>query len=189
MDAPERRGLLLIADISGYTRFVGTAGAAHSYRAVARLLELLLKRLETILVLSNIEGDALLLYADDPDAARSGGLQSVLVATFREFQRETRYIAEGADCDACAGVSELSLKYVVHAGTFVQQEIAGHRVLYGPDVILAHRLLKNAIPAPHYIFATDAAAPYLSLGEAAVPHAEATDLGTVRGRYLAFSST
>ncbi len=189
MDGPEREGLLLIADISGYTRFVGTAGAAHSYRAVARLLELLLKRLETLLTLSNIEGDALLLYADDPDAARAGGLQAVLVATFREFQRETRYIAEGADCDACAAVSGLSLKYVVHAGTFVEQDIAGHRVLYGPDVILAHRLLKNGIPAPHYIFATDAAARYLSLGEAAVPHAEVTDLGTVHGHYLAFSST
>jgi len=35
----------------------------------------------------------------------------------------------------------------------------------------------------------DAAARYLSLGEAAVPRAEATGLGTVHGYYLAFSST
>ena len=186
MDGSERHGLLLLADISGYTRFVGTTGAAHSYRAVARLLELLLKRLEGILELSNIEGDALLFHADDPARTREVGLHSVLVATFQEFERETRFIAESADCEACAGVAQLSLKYIVHAGTYVKQSVAGHTVLFGPDVILAHRLLKNTIPSQHYIFVTESALPYLPLGPAAVIHEEHTDLGLVRGRYLPF---
>ena len=186
MDGSERRGLLLLADISGYTRFVGTTGAAHSYRAVARLLELLLKRLEGILELSNIEGDALLFHADDPARMPEVGLHSVLVATFQEFERETRFIAESADCEACAGVAQLSLKYIVHAGTYVKQSVAGHTVLFGPDVILAHRLLKNTIPSQHYIFVTESALPYLPLGPAAVIHEEHTDLGLVRGRYLPF---
>lgn len=188
MDGSERHGLLLLADISGYTRFVGTTGAVHSYRAVARLLELLLKRLEGVLELSNIEGDALLFHAEDPTRMAELGLHSVLVATFQEFERETRFIAEGADCDACASVTQLSLKYIVHAGTYVRQNVAGHTVLFGPDVILAHRLLKNTIPSQHYVFVTDSALPYLPLGPAALLHEESTDLGRAHGRYLAFRS-
>ena len=187
MEDAERQGLLLLADISGYTRFVGTTGAAHSYRIVARLLELLLRRLEPPLRLSNIEGDALLLYADGPAAEVDRGLRSLLLATFQEFERETRYIAETADCPACAGVTELSLKYVVHAGTYVKQLVAGHTVLFGPDVILAHRLLKNDIPSRHYVFATASAIPYLALDDGTA-YEQITDLGPVRGSYLAFRS-
>jgi len=188
MDDSEQHGLLLLADISGYTRFVGTTGAAHSYRSVARLLELLLKRLEGVLDLSNIEGDALLFHADDPRRMQELGLRSVLVATFQEFERETHFIAESADCDACAGVAQLSLKYVVHAGRYVKQSIAGHTMLFGPDVILVHRLLKNTIPSQHYIFVTESALPYLPLGPPALAHEEDTDLGRVLGRYLPFHS-
>ena len=186
LEGSEQHGLLLLADISGYTRFVGTTGAAHSYRTVARLLELVLKRLEGILELSNIEGDALLFHADDPTRMQERGLPSFLGATFHEFERETRFIAEGADCDACAAVTQLSLKYVVHAGTYVKQKVAGHTVLFGPDVILVHRLLKNTIPSQHYVFVTESALPYLALGPTAVEHEERTDLGPARGRYLTF---
>ncbi len=35
------------------------------------------------------------------------------------------------------------LKFILHAGRFVEQEIAGSRELSGPEVVMAHRLLKN----------------------------------------------
>ena len=47
-------------------------------------------------------------------------------------------------CDACSRIDALELKFVVHAGPFVIQSIAGSRELSGPDVVMAHRLLKTS---------------------------------------------
>jgi hypothetical protein len=37
----------------------------------------------------------------------------------------------------------LDLKFVLHAGPFVIQSVAGGRELIGPEVVMAHRLLKS----------------------------------------------
>ena len=39
----------------------------------------------------------------------------------------------------------LDLKFIVHAGAFVVQSIAGGHELVGPDVGMAHRLLKTRL--------------------------------------------
>jgi hypothetical protein len=42
-------------------------------------------------------------------------------------------------------VSGLRLKIIGHHGAFLRQTIAGREQVAGPDVILAHRLLKNGL--------------------------------------------
>ena len=75
-------------------------------------------------------------------------------------------------CDACARISDLDLKFVVHAGGFVLQHIAGREELVGPEVVLAHRLLKNGaagrLGQPAYALVTDAAARVLEVPAAEV---------------------
>ena len=46
-------------------------------------------------------------------------------------------------CGACLRIDALDLKFILHAGAFVTQEIAGRAELVGPEVVMAHRLLKN----------------------------------------------
>jgi hypothetical protein len=46
-------------------------------------------------------------------------------------------------CDACSRIDVLDLKFILHAGAFVIQEIAARRELVGPEVVMAHRLLKT----------------------------------------------
>lgn len=49
-------------------------------------------------------------------------------------------------CDACPAISGLGLKFLVHFGEFIVDRDEDGRVdLAGPDVILAHRLLKNTV--------------------------------------------
>lgn len=69
----------------------------------------------------------------------------------------------------------------------MEQPIAGRVQLYGHAVNVAHRMLKNHIPAKHYVFVTDAAARFVDLGVGAVAHTEHTDLGNVNGRYRLLS--
>ena len=46
-------------------------------------------------------------------------------------------------CDVCSGIDQLDLKFILHVGQFVIQDIAGQRELAGPEVVIAHRLLSH----------------------------------------------
>lgn len=180
--ADERGKLILLADISGYTTFVGGTVLDHGRMWTARLLELVAERLATRLGLSAVEGDALAFYGGG-DADHT--LLPLLVETYREFRRVAATIdpCTGCACAACDSGKDMELKYIAHAGPFVEQIVAGRHQLYGPDVNLAFRLLKNHIPAHHYVFVTDAAAGLLPLGADAIPHLETVGTSDVRGHY------
>ena len=80
-------------------------------------------------------------------------------------------------CGACTRAGSLDLKFVLHAGKYVLQDIAGSRELTGLDVVLAHRLLKNhvaeVVGTGAYLLVTDAAARALDVPiEGAVPMTE-----------------
>ena len=80
-------------------------------------------------------------------------------------------------CDACARIYVLDLKFILHAGAYVTQEIAGKPKLVGPEVVMAHRLLKNnaakLVGHSAYALITAAAAAQLDIPtEDAVPIAE-----------------
>jgi hypothetical protein len=175
--------VLILADISGYTYFVGGTVLEHGKLWTARLLDLIAQRITPRLRLSAIEGDSLLFYGKM--SAPDDTLVPLLVDTYHEFRRLAQTIdpCTGCACDACDSGKDLQLKYIVHAGSFVEQSVAGLVQLYGHDVNLAYRLLKNHIPAKQYVFVTDAAAPLVALGQDAHPHTERFDLGEVMGRY------
>jgi len=57
-------------------------------------------------------------------------------------------------CEACVSVKDLRLKMVLHAGEVAIEHIQSFEKLFGIDVIVAHRLLKNSVPAKEYILMT-----------------------------------
>ncbi len=48
-------------------------------------------------------------------------------------------------CNACRNIPNLDLKFLVHFGTYVLQDMLTYKELVGSDVNLVHRLLKNRI--------------------------------------------
>lgn len=70
-------------------------------------------------------------------------------------------------CDACSRIDELDLKFIVHAGAFVIQTIAGRHELVGPEVVIAHRLLKSRagdlLDQRAFALVTDAASEWLDV--------------------------
>ena len=151
-------GPLFLADISGYTSFLQDVEAAHRHDAFANgaipeayglmssLLDGIVEKIAPPFTLAKIEGDAVFAFAtaDDP-VPRSEALLECVRTCYGEFA--TRRAQAGAiwtcTCDACARASSLDLKFILHAGKYVLQEIAGSRELSGPEVVMAHRLLKN----------------------------------------------
>ncbi len=194
MEARVTPALLVIADISGFTRFMLShdKALAHSQMIVGGLMEALMAQVDRPLTVVEVEGDALFMYAPRAQDAtvRAGRGRFLLDRIRRMFHTFDRQRAEMAaysicHCQACASLSELKLKVVVHAGEVVLSRVGDFPVLAGPDVIMVHRLLKNSVGARQYVLVTEPALADLPVPDGVTVHegSESYDAGTIRTRY------
>ena len=142
------QGFLLLADLTGYTAYLARGELAHAPVIAGDLLETIVGRLEPPFRLAKFEGDAAFLFAEDDRADPSLLLDSI-EASYLAFRRRLRSIesATSCDCQACSLAPRLDLKYFVHHGPYLRSSIAGRDELAGPEVIVAHRLLKGTAAA------------------------------------------
>lgn len=202
--APPRAvsGPLLLVDIGGYTSFLQSVASAHrddafadgnvpdAYALVSSLLDGIVGRMVPPFTLSKLEGDAVFAYAIAPDEVpRGAAFIACLEACYADFRARLGQAGEvwSCQCDACSRISALDLKFIVHAGPFVIQSIAGREELVGPDVVLAHRLLKTraAELVGHGAFALVTDAAIASLG---IPTVSAQPLVETVDHYLPVST-
>jgi hypothetical protein len=165
MAAPQT--LLLIADITGYTRFLKMhhMSLVHAQDIVARLLEAVIEAAQPDLKLAKLEGDAAFFYSPAPmDEAT---LARHATAIFHAFHAKSADLQTNTlcPCDGCQQVGELKIKLVSHVGEVAVRRIANMTELAGVDVIVVHRMLKNAVPVVEYLLVTQ---PSLSLLERSV---------------------
>ena len=175
-------GLLLLADISGYTSFLETVAEAHpdvvtsggpvppAYELMVTLLDVVAETLEPIFTPVQTEGDALFAFADaDTVTNRGDDVLATIRRAYEAFhaQGEEYRRIQDHQCQACVLISSLELKFVGHAATYVVQQRPGRTLLAGPSVILVHRLLKNRVTASTglrgYLLLTDAAVELIGL--------------------------
>jgi len=152
---------LVLADISGYTRFVRIhkISLLHAEEIITELMEAVISEASEPLILNKLEGDAAFLYArgGEPGIARMT-LERVLrfFTSFTARQQELIKAGEGGcSCEACCNISSLKLKAIMHHGQAVIKQVHQLTELAGSEVILAHRLLKNTIGADEYLLLTE----------------------------------
>ncbi len=171
MSFEEKELVIILADISGYTHFMleNQTSAVHGQLCINSLIEAILEQVDIPLQLQEIEGDAVFLYAAHPgdDRAWREVLDEVstrLGGFFESFVNAMAVASESTPCSCaiCRNADKLRLKIIVHAGQAVFHGIAGRAQVSGPDVILAHRLLKNSLESEEYLLLTDAA--YAAIG-------------------------
>jgi uncharacterized protein YndB with AHSA1/START domain len=142
------KGCLIIADISGYTKYLTGVELDHSTDILADLINTIVEAMRGTFTLAKLEGDAIFAYAADPtDLSEGPSLVASVEGTYFAFRNRQSVIdrATSCTCDACSKIPTLNLKFVAHHGSYAVHEVAGSRELVGPDVIVAHRLLKNEI--------------------------------------------
>ena len=146
---------ILIPDISGYTNFMTKTDLSHSTHIVNELLQVIADSVQPKFTLAEIEGDALLTYAKGKVSQEE--IEEICAEAFRNFHYFLKVIERDSvcRCGACNNVSNLTLKFIVHYGMFEEVKIAQFTKLSGPDMIIAHRLMKNSIPSKEYILITD----------------------------------
>lgn len=161
----EKEVLLILADISGYTRYMvaNRHSRVHGQIIISELMQEILSQVEPPLEVAKLEGDAVFLYA-----ARNGGtaweaqtqaLTQKIPALIQAFQRKISELTRSniCNCGSCRNIENLKLKVIVHHGRALIHQIGRFLELSGVDVILVHRLLKNSIARAPYILLTDSA--------------------------------
>src|SRR5215475_10059639 len=175
-------GPLVLADISGYTSFLQSVAYAHrddafadgavpgAYAILSGVLDGIVGRLVPPFTLSKLEGDAVFAYSDGTTSQPRGqDALDCISACYTDFRSrvDDARATYTCWCDACSRIDLLELKFVLHAGAFVIQEIAGHREVVGPEVVVAHRLLKSRaaelVGHNAYALVTDAASVALDI--------------------------
>ena len=185
-----QQGVLLITDITGYSKYVNQSELEHAQSSLTDLLNLLIAYTRSPLVLSKIEGDAVFSYALYEGFLQGQTLVDMIERTYLAFRKalELMILNTTCTCAACRNLKDLDLKFFVHCGSFSIQELTGHRELVGNDVNLVHRLAKNRIKEQTglraYAAYTQAVADRMALGQmtaAMTPHREAfADVGEVQ---------
>jgi len=140
-------GYLVLADISGYTSFVAQTEIEHAGMALSYLLETIVEKMDDLLTIAKLEGDAVFAYVEDEKLEDCQLLMGLIDRTYLAFRDKALALHSQATCPcrACRALPILDLKFILHHGDFVLQQVAGIRDLLGTDVNLIHRLLKNGV--------------------------------------------
>ena len=141
------RGYLVIADITGYTAFLSGSELDHAEDSLKDLLDLLIDQTKPPLVISRLEGDAVISYSPEASFLQGQTLVEIIENTYVRFReaRQRMRLNTNCPCNACQNIPNLDLKFFVHYGEYVLQEMPGYLELVGNDVNVAHRLMKNQI--------------------------------------------
>jgi class 3 adenylate cyclase len=159
------KALLVIADISGFTQFMKSHEntANHAMQVVVELLRAVISAAAPPLKLAEVEGDAAFFYAickEGEDGARElAAIKKQVMSFFRSFYQTLHRLCALYPC--AHNARDLRLKVVIHAGEVAIEHIHGFNKLFGMDVILTHRLLKNSVPSQEYVLMTEAAYNWL----------------------------
>jgi hypothetical protein len=156
------KAVLLVADISGYTKFMQlhAVSTSHAKQIIVRLLKSLMQASKPPLKVAELEGDAVFFYALAADGnvrKTAEQVKSQVVNFFSSFNKEIAELNQMKTCvcDACTRVTDLKLKQVIHVGDVAIEKIDRFEKLFGIDVITVHRMLKNSVPSHEYVMMTD----------------------------------
>lgn len=142
-----QHGYLVLADISGYTSYLADAELTHARDVLAELLELIVERFKPLFTVAKFEGDAVFATAPKTIVPRDETILEVLESTYLAFRDRVQSIRRKTtcQCNACISISNLDVKFVLHFGEYLLQNLYGSDELLGSDVNLVHRLLKNRV--------------------------------------------
>ena len=142
-----RHGYLVIADITGFTSYLAKVELEHANEILTDLLETIVKELKVLMTISKLEGDAVFAYVSQAETPGGERLLELIENTYIAFRRQREISRNNTTCtcNACKAIPTLDLKFFVHHGDYIVQEVSGIRELVGSDVNMIHRLVKNHV--------------------------------------------
>ena len=147
MNQKTQHGYLVLADISGYTSYLAGVELTHARDILTELLNLIIEHFKPFLSIVKLEGDAVFAHLPKTEIGRDETLLELFESTYLAFRDRVEGIRRRTtcQCNACKAIPILDLKFILHFGEYLPQNVSGITELVGSDVNLAHRLLKNHV--------------------------------------------
>jgi hypothetical protein len=119
----------------------------HAHEILTDLLAIVVDQFRKALTISKLEGDAVFANVNESNMPNGERLLELIENTYFAFRhrREASQRQTTCTCRACQAIPSLDLKFFVHHGDYIVQNISGIRELVGSDVNLLHRLTKNHV--------------------------------------------
>ena len=171
-------GYLLIADISGYTRFLTSSEQDHANPILRSLLSSLVEQVGEPLHFWKMDGDAVLAYSTQQEFPSGETFLTICENLYNAFASRRQNIIANTTCpcQACANVGLLDLKIMAHHGGFDEMQIGPVKDISGADVILVHRMAKTDVSETtgvrSYALFSDAAVEAMGIEAALVPYSQ-----------------
>ena len=152
----ENSATILIPDISGFTEFMTSTELSHGAHVINTLIETIVRTVGEEYEVSEIEGDAVLLIKKGLPTSKKEILD-ICLKIFNDFHFERKRMQQQSicPCGACQSIVNLTLKFVVHHGPLAEIKVGRFVKQSGPEMIVAHRLLKNSIDNHEYLLMTE----------------------------------
>ncbi|RRQ50637.1 DUF2652 domain-containing protein [Maribacter algicola] len=154
--------LLCIPDISGFTEFMSGTNFDLSSKVIPTLLNKIIYSNKIGLKVSEIEGDAVLFFKTGklpPIRKLIEQCEHFYIEFYEQLEKLREQYKEEKDASTIPEV--LGLKIILHYGEEVASTKVGNRIkLFGEDLIVAHRLLKNKIRMDEYILISEGLSSY-----------------------------
>lgn len=153
---PATNATILIPDISGFTEFMTKAELNHGSHAINILIDAIVKPVGDEYEVAEIEGDAVLLVRKGTPPSKAE-IVDMCLKIFNAFHFQRKWMQQHTicPCGACQGIINLTLKFVVHYGPVAEITVGRFVKQSGPEMIVAHRLLKNSIDNNEYLLITE----------------------------------
>jgi hypothetical protein len=147
MNQETQHGYLVLADISGYTSYLAGVELTHARDILTELLNLIVEHFKPFLAIVKLEGDAVFAHVPKRKIVRDETLLELFESTYFAFRDRVEGILRRTtcQCNACKAIPTLDLKFILHFGEYVLQNVYRITELVGSDVNLTHRLLKNHV--------------------------------------------
>lgn len=144
----DKKGLVFIVDISGYSQFIRELSPNVGISVIRHLLQGIIESNFLSFKISEIEGDAILFYyLGVPPSVKN------VLKQFDQMRTSFKKILSRYYSDI-ANIKILDLKAIAHYGTLIEFKINRFCKLFGNTLIDAHRLLKNSVPSDAYVLLT-----------------------------------
>lgn len=154
--------LICIPDISGFTEFMSETDFELSSKIIPALLNQIIYTNKIGLKVSEIEGDAVLFFKTGEMPSLEKLIEQCRIF-YTEFYKELDILRERhkENKDASTIPKILGLKIILHYGKEIALTKVGTRIkLFGEDLIIAHKLLKNEIKLNEYLLLTEGLTDY-----------------------------
>jgi hypothetical protein len=145
-----------VPDITGFTKFIANADINFTKNLIPALLRKLITSNILKMRIGEIEGDAIFFYKTGrlPPVGKVAEQCKIIYQTFSDFISSVEQ-TDPENYNLYLADRQLGLKIIIHYGHISTANIKGRIKLLGTDVIIAHKLLKNAIEDYNYILLTD----------------------------------